>query len=79
VSRSSKLALSLSGLFFGGGLDHAIFIATGSPKTHYGLTVGASGQLAFALLDFGLAALLYRFHDRGSGLTAATGRWPKRS
>jgi hypothetical protein len=59
--------LFLSGLFFGGGLDHAIFMATGSPNTHYGLTVGAMGQLAFALFDFSVAALLYLSHDRWRG------------
>jgi hypothetical protein len=61
-------ALFLSGLFFGGGLDHAIFIAMDSPTTHYGLRVGTAGQLAFATLDFGLAALLYTLHGRWSRL-----------
>ncbi len=70
MPRWSRPSLFLSGLFFGGGLDHAIFIAIGSPKTHYGLTVGVTGQLAFAMLDFGLAALLYILHARWSRRSA---------
>jgi hypothetical protein len=46
-----KLGLFLAGFFFGDGLDHAIFIAMGSPSSHYGLRVGTAGQLAFATLD----------------------------
>ena len=59
-----KLALFLSGLFFGGGLDHLLFIALDSPTSHYGLHVGVAGQLGFATLDFSLAALLYILNGR---------------
>ena len=45
----------MSGLFFGGRLDHLIFIAIKSPTSHYGLRLGTAGQLAFAKLDFRLA------------------------
>jgi hypothetical protein len=61
-----RLSLFLSGLFFGGGLDHMILLASGSPRTHYGLTVSPAGQLFFASLDFGLATVLYLLHLRWS-------------
>jgi SAM-dependent methyltransferase len=36
MSMKSKLALFVSGIFFGGGLDHAVFAAMNSPISHYG-------------------------------------------
>lgn len=66
----SKTALFFSGLFFGGGADHLIFIAMGSTTSHYGFAIGTRGQLVFALLDFGLAAALYRLHSRWSRVAA---------
>jgi hypothetical protein len=60
----STFAVFMSGLFFGGGLDHLIFIAIKSPTSHYGLRLGTAGQLGFAALDFGLAAALYMLHVR---------------
>jgi hypothetical protein len=64
MNRFPKTALFLSGLFFGGGLDHLIFIAMGDKTSHYGMPVGPRGHLGFALLDFGLAAVLYVQHSR---------------
>jgi hypothetical protein len=66
MPRWPKLALFLSGLFFGGGLDHLLFIALDSPTSHYGLQLGIRGQLGFAALDLGLAALLYILNGRWS-------------
>jgi hypothetical protein len=60
--RRPRLALFLSGLFFGGALDHLVFVALKSPTSHYGLRLEPSGQLAFATLDMTIAAVLYRFH-----------------
>jgi hypothetical protein len=71
-----KSALFVGGVFFGGGMDHAIFVVTGASQTHYGLTVPPVGQVAFALFDFGVAALLCVLHARwsGSGPRLASGR-----
>jgi hypothetical protein len=54
MPRWPKLALFLSGLFFGGGLDHLLFIALDSLTSHYGLQLGVPGQLGFAALDLAL-------------------------
>jgi hypothetical protein len=71
MPRWPKLALFLSGLFFGGGLDHLLFIALDSPTSHYGLQLGVPGQLGFAALDLGLAALLYILNARWSRIPAS--------
>ena len=60
----SKLALFLSGLFFGGAIDHIILARMGSEMTPYGLRVGVRGNWGLAVLDGGLAALLYAIHAR---------------
>jgi hypothetical protein len=62
--RRWRLALFMSGLFFGGGLDHVIFILMNSPTSHYGLRVGLPGQAGFAVLDMSVAGLLYMLHVR---------------
>lgn len=69
MGRWPKSALFLSGLFSGGGADHLIFIAMGSTTSHYGFAIGTRGQFVFAVLDFGLAAALYRLHSRWSRAT----------
>jgi hypothetical protein len=51
MPRWPKLALFLSGLFFGGALDHVLFAAFESPTSHYGLQLDVAGQLGFAALD----------------------------
>jgi hypothetical protein len=66
-----NLALFLSGLFFGGGLDHLVFIALKSPTSHYGLQLGVGGQFGFAVLDFAVAVLLYTLHARWSRIPAS--------
>ena len=66
-----RIALFLAGVFFGGGLDHVIFVATGSTRSHYGLTVGVFGQLAFATFDFCVSAVLCWAHFRWSRRAAA--------
>ena len=70
MPRLPKLALFLSGLFFGGALDHILFIVFDSPTSHYGLQIGTAGQLGFATLDVSLAVLLYVLHGRWAPLAA---------
>jgi hypothetical protein len=52
----------LSGVFFGGALDHAILAARRSPRTPYGVEVGVAGNWALAGLDLALAAGAYAMH-----------------
>ena len=40
MPRWPKLALFLSGLFVGGGLDHLLFVELDSPTSHYDLQLG---------------------------------------
>ena len=68
--RRPRLALFLSGLFFGGGLDHLLFVVMKSPTSHYGLRLEPSGQIAFAALDLAIAAILYRLHSRWTPVVA---------
>jgi hypothetical protein len=70
MSRWWRLPLFLSGLFFGGGLDHLLFILLESPTSHYGLRIGVAGQMGFAALDLSVAALLYLLHVRWSRASA---------
>lgn len=58
----SKLALFLSGLFFGGAVDHAILGGLGREVTPYGLESGVTGNWLLAGLDLVLAAGLYVVH-----------------
>lgn len=60
-----KTALFLSGLFFGGAIDHAILALKGSETTPYGVRSGIIGNWALAGVDLSLAAILYVLH-----------RWP---
>jgi len=60
----SKLALFLSGLFFGGAIDHVILAVMGSDITPYGVRSGRGGNWALAGLDLGLTVLLYFAHRR---------------
>lgn len=60
----ARVALFVSGVFFGGGLDHLIYIAAGSSRSHYGLEVTPLQQAAFAVLDMTLAAALVWLHVR---------------
>lgn len=59
-----KLALFLSGLFFGGAVDHIILAEARSALTPYGVAVGIGGNWLLAALDGALAALLYWLHRR---------------
>ena len=58
----SKFALFLSGLFFGGAIDHAILGGLGREVTPYGLESGVAGNWLLAGLDLVLAAGLYAVH-----------------
>ncbi len=57
-----KISLFLSGLFFGGAIDHVILALMNSPFTPYGLQLGVIGNWGLAVLDTVLAALLYALH-----------------
>jgi hypothetical protein len=58
----SKIALFLSGLFFGGAIDHLILALTGSEYTPYGVHSGVRGNWVFAVLDGGVALFFYFLH-----------------
>jgi hypothetical protein len=60
----AKTSLFLSGVFFGGMLDHVLLALRGATETHYGLTVGVAGNWAFAALDLTVTAALYLLHRR---------------
>jgi hypothetical protein len=72
MATRARLALFLAGVFFGGGLDHLIFIASGSTRSHYGLIIGVAGQLGFAALDFSITAVLCWAHIRWSTNSVST-------
>ena len=57
-----KISLFLSGLFFGGAIDHVILALMKSSLTPYGLWLGVIGNWGLAVLDLVLAALLYSLH-----------------
>jgi hypothetical protein len=57
------LCLFVSGLFFGGTIDHIIFAIIGS-SAPYGVKLGLSGNLLMALFDFVVALVLYLIFKR---------------
>lgn len=62
----AEITLFLSGLFFGGAIDHAILALRRSERTPYGARVGIRGNWVFAGLDFVIAVVgyvLYRHLD----------------
>jgi hypothetical protein len=59
-----KITLFLSGLFFGGAIDHVILAVMGSDITPYGFRSGLWGNWALAGLDMGVTVLLYTMHRR---------------
>jgi hypothetical protein len=73
MMRSDELSLFLSGLFFGGAIDHTILAVTHAKKTPYGLSASAATNCAFAVFDLGLAAALYGWHRRAARNRAVTG------
>lgn len=58
----AEIALFLSGLFFGGAIDHAILALRHSKNTPYGAHVGILGNWAFAALDLAVAVVGYVLH-----------------
>lgn len=58
----AEIALFLSGLFFGGAMDHTILALRHSEHTPYGARVGIKGNWAFAGLDLVIAILAYVLH-----------------
>lgn len=74
-------ALFLSGLFFGGAVDHVLLALKRSAVTPYGVRAGVRGNWVLAALDGGLATLCYalyrrsaRWHDEAPGV-AERGRY----
>lgn len=60
--RWSKLALFVSGFFFGGAIDHVVLAMMGSDITPYGVHSGIWGNWALAVLDISLTAVSYFAH-----------------
>ena len=58
----SNAGVFLSGLFFGGAIDHAILALSGRTDTPYGVEVGIVGNWAMALIDVALAIALWNAH-----------------
>jgi hypothetical protein len=69
----ANLALFVSGLFFGGVLDHALLALQGSEVTPYQIHVGVMGNWGFALLDGTITVLLYLLHRRLNRTSAHLG------
>ena len=61
---TSKLALFMSGLCFGGAEDHAILASLGREVTPYGVRAGVAGNWVLAGVDLLLALALFHMHDR---------------
>jgi hypothetical protein len=60
----ATVSLFLSGLFFGGALDHVILALRGATETHYGIAAGVAGNWAFAAFDIVVTIALYLLHRR---------------
>ena len=58
----AKASLFLSGVFFGGALDHVLLALRGEAETHYGLQAGVAGNWAFAVFDLAVTTGLYLLH-----------------
>jgi hypothetical protein len=69
----AKAALFISGLFFGGVIDHVILGIQGSPLTPYGLRLGAGGNWVLAALDLAVAGMLYVVSKRFEGQAVKAG------
>jgi hypothetical protein len=52
-------SLFISGLFFGGTIDHVIFALLKSSTTPYGINLGKSGNWWMALFDLALTAVFF--------------------
>lgn len=64
MTRWRTSALFLSGLFFGGAIDHGILAAMGSPLTPYGVNVGVRGNWLMTLLDVGVTLAFFVLYRR---------------
>ena len=60
----SQVTLFLSGLFFGGAVDHLILALKRSELTPYGFRSGVKGNWGLAGLDLALALAGYLLHRR---------------
>jgi hypothetical protein len=61
---SAKALIFLSGLFFGGAVDHTILALRRFDRTPYGVKIGIGGNWLLAALDAALAAAAYALHRR---------------
>jgi hypothetical protein len=59
---TDKLALFVSGIFFGGSIDHVVLAVMNSALSPLGLEVGALGNWLFGILDAVIAVCLYVVH-----------------
>jgi hypothetical protein len=64
MGAAGKAAIFLSGLFFGGALDHTILALKGHDRSPYGVMIGIRGNWLMAALDSALAAAAYGVHRR---------------
>jgi hypothetical protein len=64
----SQLALFMSGLFFGGAIDHAILAGQRRQETPYGVRVGVRGNWLMAAADLAVAAAFLRLHSRATSV-----------
>jgi hypothetical protein len=64
MTRWPKAALFMSGLFFGGAIDHGILAVMASPVTPYGVNVGVRGNWLLTLLDLGATLACFVVYRR---------------
>ena len=64
MTRWRTATLFLSGLFFGGAIDHGILAVMGSPLTPYGVNIGSLGNWLMMLLDIGVTLAFFALYRR---------------
>jgi hypothetical protein len=62
--RARKAAIFVSGVFFGGAVDHAILALKRDERSPYGVRIGVRGNWFMAGLDSAVAAAAYALHRR---------------
>ena len=60
----AKAAIFVSGVFFGGAVDHAILALNNHDHSPYGVRIGVRGNWLMAGLDSAVAAAAYTLHRR---------------
>ena len=56
----ANFLLFVSGIFFGGAIDHFVLLLMESSQTPYGLDVGVRGNAVLAAIDLAVSAACYR-------------------